>query len=445
MKTRRHHGMNLFFSRTEKSAGEERWYKLDNAASFMPALTDSTATLVFRISATLTERIYLPSLAEALANLAPRFPYFLVELRRGFFWYYLQPVAGSLPEPVADSRYPCLGMHIRRRGRFLFRVRAYHSRIAVEFCHVLTDGAGALVYLKAVIMEYLRLRGVDTVDAQGIFRPGDRPDPQESQDAFNLHYRKGMPYPEVGRKAFHFPSMPLRRGQYRVTTGIIPLAAVIAKAKAYGTTLTEFIVSAYLASLQDLYLALPAPVRGSMKKLLAAEVPVNLRRLFPSKTMRNFTLYVMPSLDLRLGFYDFDEILKRVHHFMQAEIHEKNMSMQIARNVGGGRNLTIRMLPLAIKGIAARWVFKHVGEDTMSGIVSNLGAVDLPEALASHVERFEFIPAPSHRCRTNPYLVSWKDRLFISFGSTAASTEVERLFFTRLSGMGIPVAIESNR
>lgn len=436
--------LNEKFARTEKRSGEDQWYILDNAASFMPALSDKTVTLVFRVSAGLTERVNLPDLERALANISPRFPYYLVELRKGFFWYYLEPFKDRLPEPVADSKYPCLNMSVRRRGRFLFRVRPYRSRIAVEFCHVLTDGTGALGFLKALLMEYYRLRGVETPDPQGIFRPGEEPSPEESQDAFNLHFKDKVPFAGIDRKAFHFPAYGLLPGQYRVTTGIVPLPAILAKAKEWGATLTELLVSVYFACLQDIFYKLPAPVRRTMHPILAVQVPVNLRKLFPSKTMRNFSLFVLPSLDTRLGFYEFPEIVKRVHCYMQAAVHEKDISMQIARNVSGGRTIFIRALPLFLKGIAAKLVYKRMGDDTLSGFISNLGPVELPEPLASRVERFEFIPAPSRRCKTNANVVSYKDRLFVCFGSLAASTDMERMFFSRLTAMGLPVAVESN-
>jgi len=431
-------------SGTERVSGGERWYVLDNAAAFMPSLTDGTVSLVFRVSATLRERVNLAVLDEAVANVAPRFPYYLVELRHGFFWYYLEPLPGKVPRTVADSRYPCMGMRVRRRGRFLYRVRAYRSRIAVEFCHVLTDGYGALGYLKSLIAEYSRLRGVDTSALRGVFLPGEAPAPEESDDAFKSHFRQDLPSPGIAVKAFHFPSLPLLPGQYRVITGAVPLASIKAKAREYGSTLTEFLVSVYLAGLQDMFYALPAPVRRTVRPRLSVQVPVDLRRLFPSATMRNFSLYVLPSLDTRLGFYEFPEIVKRVHHYMQSEVDRKSISMQISRNVGGGRNPVVKLLPLPLKGVAARLVYRRLGEDTFSGLFSNLGQVDLPEPLAGEVVRFDFIPAPSRRYKTGANAISWKDTLYISFGSLAMSTELERRFFSALTGMGVPVSIETN-
>jgi NRPS condensation-like uncharacterized protein len=434
---------NVRFSRTEFSHGEEQWYVLDNAGAFMPGITNSTVTLAFRISATLSSTIVLPLLEEALAAISPRFPYYLGALRRGFFWYYMEAASAKLPHVSADSKYPCLNMRARR-GHFLFRIRAYSSRIAVEFCHILCDGAGALNFLKALILEYCRRTGEELPNPQGIFTAGERPDPEESEDAFNRHVRPGIPPPERVPRAFHIPSLPLWPGQYRIITGQMPLDTLLSLSKRQGASLTEFLTSVYLAALQDLYYALPGPVRKALAPILAIEVPVNLRKLFPSRTMRNFTLYVLPSLDTRLGFYEFEEITSLVHRYMQESVCAKNISRQLSRNVMGGRSMLIRALPLGLKNMAAKLVYKRMGENTMSGSLSNLGPVQLPEDLSSLVENFTFIPAPSRGCKTKAACVSYKNNLELSFGSLAATPELERLFFTRLEGMGVHVGISSN-
>jgi hypothetical protein len=434
---------NQRYSRTDFSHGEERWFMLDNAAAFMPGITDPTATLLFRISATLASPIVLPVLEAALAAILPRFPFYLVLLRRGFFWYYLEPSGERQPRVSADSKFPCLNMRARR-GPFLFRVRAYAGRISVEFCHILTDGTGALLFLKALVLEYGRALGLDIPEAEGIFGPAEKPDPEEYEDAFNRHVLPGIPHPLPAPRAFHLHSIPLWPGQYRIITGQMPLEALQRLSKERGCSLTELLAAVYLASIQDLYYALPALVRRTQPRILALEIPVNLRRLFPSRTMRNFSLFVLPSLDTRLGFYDFDEIANLVHLYLREAVRPKNMARQLSRNVMGGRSLLIRALPLGIKNLAARLVYKRMGEGTMSGSLSNLGSVQLPEALGGLVESFAFIPAPSKGCKTKAACVSYKDHLYFSFGSLAASSELERLFFTRLTRMGVPIRVTTN-
>jgi hypothetical protein len=70
------------------------------------------------------------------------------------------------------------------------------------------------------------------------------------------------------------------------------------------------------------------------------------------------------------------------------------------------------------------------------------GAVTLPEPLDDRVERVEFFPAPCPAFKTNVAVVSWKDKLYITFGSRARAREVERRFFTLLSSLSLCARIE---
>ena len=69
---------------------QRAWYKLDNAAKVFPGQDSSSWSNVFRLSATLTEKINPELLEEALRMVMPRFPTFDVRMRAGFFWHYLE-------------------------------------------------------------------------------------------------------------------------------------------------------------------------------------------------------------------------------------------------------------------------------------------------------------------------------------------------------------------
>ena len=80
-------------------------------------------------------------------------------------------------------------------------------------------------------------------------------------------------------------------------------------------------------------------------------LPVNLRRFFPSKTLRNFISMVYPSIDPRLGNYTFEEIVSQVHNFMRYYINEKFLRGDITTNASTTRNPFIRIVPLFLKDI----------------------------------------------------------------------------------------------
>ena len=74
-----------------------RWYKLDNAGTLYSALQREEYSAVYRFSAMMTSEVDAPALQRAIALTLPRFPGFAMRIRRGLFWYYLEP--NDLPLP----------------------------------------------------------------------------------------------------------------------------------------------------------------------------------------------------------------------------------------------------------------------------------------------------------------------------------------------------------
>lgn len=431
-------------SRTGFRDEDGAWYILDNAATIMPAVSNRVNTSLFRVSATLDAPVHLPSLEEALSRTVGRFPYFAVELHRGFFWYYLEPHAAPI-HVVADAESPSQDFNVNRKGTCLFRVRAQGHRIACEFSHTLTDGTGGFRFLKNLLVEYCRLRGAEPASFDpDVYELSARPDPEEYEDAYNRFFSGEYPHPEAGKRAFQISSPRLEPFNYRVMTGIVPVKPALELAKRYGVSLTELITAVFIDAFQAMYFDLPPKERRRRQPFAAIEVPVNMRKFYETKSNRNFSLFVLITQDFRLGRRDFDEIVERAHHQMRFEVDERNIARQISRNVGGSRNLLVRLVPLVLKDFFARLLFAALGESLVSSFISNIGPVSLPDGTADHVERFDFIPAPSLSTLTNASMLSWRGNLYIDFGSLATSRELERLFFTRLRKLGLPVKVECN-
>lgn len=418
------------------------WYVLDNAAVIMPAVSDRQDTFLFRMSATLDHPVKVTEMNLALAAVSLRFPYYLVELRRGLFHYYMQPLP-AVPTLELDSGSPCTNFCVKQHGQFMFRVRAAGNRVACEFNHALSDGTGCMTFLKALLVEYFRLLGVDSKPAPDIFRPQQPVDPAEMEDAYHRYYRPEVPGPPLLPPAFHIDSPFLPKMVYRVTSARLPLPELLAAARSRGASLTELLTAALLEAWLEEY---RATTRRQKKRLsghnIAIEVPVNLRKIYPAKTMRNFSLYVMVCLDGRLGSWTFEELVKYVHHTMRIENDERKLAQQIKRNAGGMRHLLVRLVPLWIKDIFGRLLFYRLGQALITSFISNLGVVELPPEITPHVRRFDFIPAPSRDTRSNASVLSWQDSVYINFGSRVVSREIERRFFSRLAAIGIPVMLD---
>jgi len=66
-------------------------------------------------------------------------------------------------------------------------------------------------------------------------------------------------------------------------------------------SITIYLVSVYLFILQEIYERLNGLSKYKKNKRLRIQIPIYLRKIFPSKTMRNFSLFVVPEIDLRIG------------------------------------------------------------------------------------------------------------------------------------------------
>ena len=419
------------------------WYSLDNAGIIMPAVTGDVSTGMFRIEITLSGAIDPETMKKALGETANRFPYFNVTLKRGFFWYYLDQ-SNTSPPLFLDDGSPCQLWNINRPGTRMFRIRIAKNRVAGEFSHALTDGSGGMSFMKTLIVRYFILKGIDpgaelgTGDFTDILSLDSQPEMDEYEDGYQKYFPGKLPNPEPNPEAWHIRWPRLPEGGYRITQGSIDLGEVIREAKKRGVSLTELLGAVYLDVLQALWFAEP---RRPKEHFICVEIPVNLRQFFPTRTNRNFSLFILLRENLHLGKRDFDELTKRAHYQMRLENDPRSLARQIARNAGGTRNLFVRMVPLVLKDVAARILFAKLGETMLSGFISNIGAVKMPPGICPHIESFGFVPAPSETTLTNASVLSWNDKLILSFGSLARSRELEKLYFRKLRSLGLAVSV----
>jgi NRPS condensation-like uncharacterized protein len=419
------------------------WFRLDNAGKLYPSIMSSRVSTLFRFSATLTEMVDPQVLEKALDNLMPRFPYFQVNLKAGVFWYYFVHT-DKVPKVEKETFYPCMNMEVKKKGRFPFRVLYYNRRISVEFSHAITDGTGALIFLKSLIIEYFRLKEFNIKGGEGFFRYAQEPHNEEYEDAFRKYYNKKIPKPRKNDRAFQFPFPLESKGIYHIVTGIVPVKVILEKAREFDVTLTEFLLALYFHSILEVIYSLPPKKRNRLIKPIILNVPINLRSMYPSKTMRNFFMSVTPSIDPRLGVYSFEEIIKYVHHFMKAKVDKRYISQQITMNVKSELSIILRLFPLALKNMIMPIIYNVFAESRYTSGFSNIGKISLPREIEEYIERFEFYPPPSQGNIIKLASISYRDKLYISFGKLTNTKDVERIFFRKMRKMNIPVKIETN-
>lgn len=414
---------------------DEFWLRLDNAAKIYPAIRTRELTSVFRLSVVLRERVKEKQLLQAAHDLEDRFPYYKVRLKAGFFWFYLQHY--DLPQQIqADNGDPCRSFDKRN---LMFRVLAGDHSISVEFSHILTDASGAFEFLKSLLLVYLSYDGVPIPDTLSYLRPGELPAEEEYEDAYKRYFRKTVTPKVAFRSAFHVP-LPIKKPRdLNVSTLEMPVDAILAKAKSYGVSLTEYLISVYLLALQNIFESLPPLRKRTVHKICRIEVPVNLRKIYPTRSMRNFSLYVLPEIDFRLGHYTFEEIIKTVYHLMRLETDEKLIAKILSRNVGGERSPFVKPIPLFLKSFLFATIYSF-GTSRYSGVVTNLGKIDLPVEFNKIIDHFVFIPPPPNKTlKVNCGVVGFDNKLVLGFSNITAYDKVEQQFLDILEKEGIPV------
>ena len=431
-----------FLTKNLSPAQSLRWMRLDNAAKIYPAAKRRNWNNFFRLSATLTETVDVAVLRSALDVTVRRFPSIAVRLRRGVFWYYLEEI--PQPPPIQEEKScPLAHAPFQEVRRCAFRVLVYRDRIAVEFFHALTDGTGGLIFLKTLVAEYLTQKyGVSIPAEYGVLGRLEEPDPEELEDSF-LRYAGDVKASRKESTAYHLSGTPERDGYKNLITMMLSAEEVRACAKSRGLSVTELLCAAMMQAILDLQVEkVRDPRRRKPVKVL---VPVNLRGLFPSRTLRNFASYITPELDPRMGECSFKELCDEVHHRMGLENNRRTMRAKFAANVASERSPVLRVMPLFIKNIAMKAVFDAVGERKSCLCLSNLGNVQLPEAMAAYVRRMDFIIGVQAAAPHNCGVVTWNGTMYINCIRSIREPELEMHFYRVLRRLGLHVKVESNQ
>jgi len=435
------HKINSFLDKHMSRANKLRWMKLDNAAKIYPAARRQNWSNVYRVSATLKEDVDKDILSSALDVTVRRFPSIAARLRKGFFWYYLEQISKA-PEVMEENSFPLTRMSNKEISKCAFRVLIYKSRIAVELFHSLTDGTGALIFLKTLVAEYIQQKyKILITNKNGVLPRLDPPDEEELEDSFQKYSGK-VSASRRESNAWHLSGTVETAGFLNLTCFKIPVKEALDKAHEYGVTLTAFITAVMMSALCDLQKKkLQNPKRLKPVKVL---VPVNLRNIFESRTMRNFAYYTTPEIDPRLGEYSFSDICMAVHHRMGLDVTPQVMSSKIAANVNSEKSVFVKIMPLFIKNLVMKAVFNAVGEKKSCITLSNLGKVSVPEEMEPYIERFDFILGVQATAPNNCGVISFGDTLYINFIRNTCEPDVEYYFYKTLEKLGLRAEVESN-
>ena len=419
-----------------KRTSEMRWDKLDNTANLFPVIVSEEVSNVYRLSVTLKEDIEPELLQKALDRVLPFFDVFHSKMKKGFFWYYFETNKKPAPKVKQENEVPCHYINPYENNEYLFRVNYYKNRINLEVFHVLTDGNGALMFLKEITYQYLRYKYPELEK-----QVGNRLNAETSldrEDSYLKNYKKSAKKAYKTEKALIIKGEKFPYNSFGIIHGYLNLSQLKAAAKKYEVTVNQYLIGVLFFSIYKEYL------NGQpCKQPISSVVPVNLRPYFDSNTTKNFFVVVSAVFRADRDDYTFEEVLKIVKDCLNEQINKESLEKLFSYNVSNEKNVVLRAVPLFIKNIAMKSIFlKSKKANTMA--VTNLGLCKVDEAYKEYIEHFFMTLSMSKGQNLKGAVISYEDTCVFTFSSAIRETAIQKGFFKKLVSDGVEVAIESN-
>lgn len=409
--------------------------KLDNTAHLFPVITGENASNVYRVAAVLGEDIEPALLQQALDTVLPYFEVFAVRMRKGLFWHYFETNNKPAPRVHEENAYPCRYINPYNNNDYQFRMTYYKSRVNLEVFHVLTDGNGALMFLKEVVYQYLRYKYPELMEQTEDTLRADTS--LDKDDSYIRNYKKSAKKAYKTDPAFVIPGAKLPSYQLGVIHGRINMADIKRVAKEYGVTINHYLVGTYVWSVYKSFL------QGRLNKPIRVCVPVNLRPYFDSDTTKNFFVVVSAAFVATKEQYTFEEVLQTVAESLRSQITKENLENLMSYNVSNEKNPVLRAVPLGIKGFAMKLIYKSSARANTTTI-TNLGVVPVAEPYRDYIKEFHAVLSMSKGQNVKGAVCSYGDNLVFTFSSCLRDTSVQKAFFRQVAEDGCKVEIETN-
>lgn len=421
----------------KRNAVPTKWHKLDNNANLFPVIANKRVTNVFRLTAVLTRPVQPALLQSALEQTLPYFPAFDVRLRHGLFWSYLE-TNRAVPRVRPEEDSPCRYIDPVQNERYLFRILYHGCRVHLETFHALTDGTGALRFLKAVCYRYCMLADPDA------FTPAQRATPfgtehaADVEDGYLKNYVPGKAKPYREPPALHMRGENLPPDTLSVVTALCPAAALREAARAHGVPVGEYLTAAIVYGVYAGY------TRGrGAKRPISVFVPVNLRRFFASDTSTNFFACIAVALTLDGPGATFAEVLAQVHAQFAAQCNRDALAEKLAYTARSENNIFARIIPLPLKNGVLRVVYERSNNGSTLAF-SNLGQTGVEPGFEPYFEGFRFLLSPTPKEPNKVTAIACKGEVAVTFTCALEQDVLARSVVRSLTAAGVPVTLEAN-
>jgi NRPS condensation-like uncharacterized protein len=425
-----------------KQSRHETWFRMDNSGKIFPEVSSHRETNVFRVAISLTEKIDNVLLQQTVDTILARYPMFKVKLKKGLFWSYFD--YNSKPFHVEELKhYVCGEISPKKNNGYLFRVMYRNTDIIIEMFHSLADGAGVIKFLKALTYEYLVLVGKDIKPDNLVPTKNQRPSMEEYEDANTKFYDKKNKKHVPEKRAYRIKGSPLSEDLTGIISGTMSTSRMIRLARENKMTITEYFAALMMYTIYITQIQYRGQIKSNQAPVKIF-VPVNLRKHFPSNTLRNFSNFVKVGMVMTEDDISFEDLKIFVKEQFEKGMTKSELIRKMSENVKFEKNIFLRFTPYFLKKYALKIGYNMLGMKLNTMSLTNIGKVDFPESMQPFVFDVTAAVYAGKFNTVNCSIMSYQDRLKISFTRSIVETTIEREFFRHFTDLGIDVEIESN-
>lgn len=402
------------------------WYPLDDAAKIYPLSMKFGRMPMFRVSCYLKENVVPQILQLALDFTIKRFPYFATVVRKGFFWHYLDSVKRRFSVQRETER-PCHPIRIAALGSQSFKIVFFQNRISLEIFHVLTDGTGAMVFLKTLVAQYLRLLGVKLKCTDGVFDVNELPNDGEQENEFKrLSPKTSRSGGFMGRSALQMSGRLSKNIPCKIVHLVWDSNQLVSTAHRYNTTVTALVLAMMFISNKF--------ATEERNGAIQIQVPVNMRKYYETQTLRNFSMYC--SIDIQPDdIKDVESLLPVITSQLRERATEEEMSIMMA--TAHRLVKSVKVIPLFIKQPVASVIYGYLGDSRFSNTLSNLGVISMPEGAQDYIDSFDFILGTCEISRASCSMCTYNTKTVFSISKSTPDASFEEKMCELAGQLGI--------
>lgn len=413
-----------------KNKHKKTWRKLDNTAKIF-SLDEKNNTSTFRYSVLLKKDVDPSVLQKALNKTINDCPSYKMKMGAGLFWNYLELNEKNIIIQE-ENEIPCEHINFKKNNDYLFKVTYFKNKINLDVFHVLTDGAGASVLLKALVYNYLILKYKLENDIKY------ENEINNFQDQYLEYYDPKLKELGKGKKAYQIPGIPNKKinNTYHYIVSVKELKTICKK---YQVTITEYLTAVYIYALYN------SIYNKKSKKELVIAIPINLRKVFNKETTANFFTYMKINSNVcnkeKISFYDILEYTKGEFY---VKLTEDKIKEYIARDMKIGMNIPIRLAPLFAKKLFIKYLGFSV-KRSFTTMLSNIGPVDIEEKYKKYIDNILVLVMPNNEQKIKCTVCSYQDKLNITLNSNINDKDMQKVFLKKLKANLKKIEVISNK